>query len=90
MDSQPTVTEQEAPVQENGQLPQTRVELADSGLPSTDAGTDGEAAVETSVQPAPGGIVYSAAQLADFDFLLDHFYTVDAFHRHQQRCPAGR
>ena len=63
---------------ENGQLPQTRVELADSGLPSTDAGTDGEAAVETSVQPAPGGIVYSAAQLADFDFLLDHFYTVDA------------
>ena len=58
---------------ENGQLPQTRVELADSGLPSTDAGTDGEAAVETSVQPAPGGIVYSAAQLADFDFLLDHF-----------------
>ena len=63
---------------ENGQLPPTRVELADSGLPSTDAGTDGEAAVETSVQPAPGGIVYSAAQLADFDFLLDHFYTVDA------------
>ena len=63
---------------EDGQLPQTRVELADSGLPSTDAGTDGEAAVETSVQPAPGGIVYSAAQLADFDFLLDHFYTVDA------------
>ena len=63
---------------ENGQLPQTRVELADSGLPSTDAGTDGEAAVETSVQPAPGGIVYSAAQLADFDFLLDHFYTVEA------------
>ena len=37
-----------------------------------DAGS--QEAVEAA---APGGIIYSEAQLADFDFLLSNFYTVD-------------
>lgn len=36
-----------------------------------------EESVETAAVPAAGGVSYSIEQLADFDFLLNTFYTVD-------------
>ena len=45
-----------------------------AGQQAGGADTGSQEAVEAA---APGGIIYSEAQLADFDFLLSNFYTVD-------------